>query len=599
MHEHARTVLLVGVVARDVVDLIGSLGKREVVRHGGGHAVGGGAVAVLNTLVHVRVAGEVPADLGPGLVGKVHAQLGLSRVVLEGAGAPQEGHELLLLGVFHPCEEAVLGNATAERLEEVGEPDFTQVAHDLLERQPRHAGEELVGLLDAEHVVGVVQHERGGVVAVYVDARNVHAAGECEQVLQEHRVDGNHAVDLLAGTRLVQAFGKVCDTRKIRVEIGVGDAGRHAVGEQGVLLSGDITVHVGLGGEVGAARNKLADSNPAVFNNERTDGPRQTTRGAQLGILLRHEEVCARAAVAQHLREDGGDLVDVGEDRLGGSHGAGHLVHELLDFADVGLGQGVDGVDARGDDRLHILDGGNESLEHIDVHGAVGEQVAKLEVLELGARRQHGILRQDICLLHHAAHELDVVAVHGDKARDGPCGAIHRVAHGGDLFGNGAGGGVELLALAILEVVLHGRDLRHERACLRLKILRVLIKEEARGASKRHDGEDDEAHNQGDDLALAPFGLGATVGRAGASGRACLRRAVRGAAVCGGRVCASLLLIRVALLMIRALPAHARPRAKAGYGLRRSRFGGPTAAARHHERLGGIRSGHAAIAVRA
>ena len=127
-------------------------------------------------------------------------------------------------------------------------------------------------------------------------------------------------------------------------------------------------------------------------------------------------------------------------------------------------------------------------------------------------------MRQDICLLHHAAHELDVVAIHGDKARDGPCGAIHRVAHGGDLFGNGAGGGVELLALAILEVVLHGRDLRHERACLRLKILRVLIKEEARGASKRHDGEDDEAHNQGSNLALAPLGFGVAISGVRTSG---------------------------------------------------------------------------------
>ena len=178
---------------------------------------------------------------------------------LEGAGAPHEGHELLLLGVFHPCEETVLGNAAAECLEEVGEPDFTQVAHDLLERQPRHAGEELVGLLDAEHVVGVVQHERGGVVAVYVDARNVHAAGEREQVLQEHRVDGNHAVDLLTGTCLVQALGKVCDAREIGVEVGVSDAGRHAVGEQGVLLSGDITVHVGLSGKVGVAGNELTE----------------------------------------------------------------------------------------------------------------------------------------------------------------------------------------------------------------------------------------------------------------------------------------------------------------------------------------------------
>ncbi len=361
------------------------------------------------------------------------------------------------------------------------------------------AGEELVGLLDAEHVVGVVQHERGGVVAVYVDARNVHAAGEREQVLQEYWVDGDHAVDLLTGTRLVQAFGKVCDARKIRVEIGVGDAGRHAVGEQGVLLGGDIIVHVGLGGEVGAARNKLADGNLAVLNSERTDGPRQAARGSQLGILLCHEEVRARSAVAQHLREDGGDLVDVGEDRLDGVHGAGDPVHEALDLANMRLGERTVLTVSMGpvtlSMRLLILpicgsgrasmasmletttgstswmvvmsplsismftapsvDGGNEPLEHIDVHGAIGAKVAKLEVLELGACRQHGILSQDVGLLHHPAHELDVVAVHGDKARDGPCGAIHRVAHGGDLFGNGTGGGVELLTLAtVLAVAL-------------------------------------------------------------------------------------------------------------------------------------------------
>ena len=237
-------------------------------------------------------------------------------------------------------------------------------------------------------------------------------------------------------------------------------------------------------------------------------------------------------------------------------------------------------------------------FKHIDVHGAIGEQIAKLEVFELGACRQHGILSQDIGLLHHPAHELDVVAVHGDKARDGPCGAIHRVAHGGNLFGNGAGGGVELLALAVLEVVLHGRDLRHERARLRLKILCVLVQEKARGAAKRHDGEDDEAHDQADDLALALFGIGAAIGGVGASGRACLRRAVRGAATSRARVCAALLLVQIALL-IGILPAHARLRAGVGYGLRRSRFGGPTATARHHKSLGGIRSGRMAIAVSA
>ena len=203
-----------------------------------------------------------------------------------------------------------------------------------------------------------------------------------------------------------------------------------------------------------------------------------------------------------------------------------------------------------------------------------------------------------MCLVHDAANELDVVAINRDEARDGPGGTVHRVAHRGDLVGHGARGCVELLTLAVLEVVLHGRDLSHERACLRLKILRVLIKEEARGASKRHDGEDDDSHDQADDLALAPFGLGATVGRVGASGRACLRRAVRGAATSRARVCAALLLVQIALL-IGILPAHARPRAGVGYGLRRSRFGGPTATARHHKSLGGIRSRRMAIAVSA
>ncbi len=57
------------------------------------------------------------------------------------------------------------------------------------------------------------------------------------------------------------------------------------------------------------------------------------------------------------------------------------------------LGEGIDGVDAGDHHGLHVLDGGNDPLEHIDVHGAIGEKVAKLEVLELSACRQHGILR--------------------------------------------------------------------------------------------------------------------------------------------------------------------------------------------------------------
>ena len=145
-------------------------------------------------------------------------------------------------------------------------------------------------------------------------------------------------------------------------------------------------------------------------------------------------------------------------------------------------------------------------------------------------------------------------------------------------------------------MVLHGRDLRHERARLRLKILRVLVQEKARGAAKRHDGEDDEAHNQANDLAFALFGLGATVGRVGASGRAFLRCAVRGPAASAARVCAALL-VRITLLM-GALPAHVCSCARVGYGPRRHGLGGPAATARHHKRLGGIRSGHAVIAAR-
>ena len=263
----------------------------------------------------------------------------------------------------------------------------------------------------------------------------------------------------------------------------------------------------------------------------------------------------------------------------------------------MGLGEGVDGVDAGDDDRLHVLDGGNEPLEHIDVHGAVGEKVAKLEVLELGARRQHGILRQDICLLHHAAHELDVVAVHGDKARDGPCGAIHRVAHGGDLFGNGTGGGVELLALAVLEVVLHGRDLRHERACLRLKILCVLIKEEARGAAKRHDGEDDRPTTRATILPFL-FGIESPPAEYGASGRACLRCAVRGVGR-SPRSCTRGPAAGTNCPADRLLPAHARPRAGVGYGLRRAGLAVLPLRLAIMNSLGRIRSGRMAIAVSA
>ncbi len=170
--------------------------------------------------------------------------------------------------------------------------------------------------------------------------------------------------------------------------------------------------------EHGVERHNAADVLSAVLQ-----GPRGAYVARVLGELRREMHVAGDEVHGglvgleeRHLLIGDGDL------RLGAVARAQRALKITEgDLADMRLGEGVDGVDAGDHCGLHVLDGGNELREHLDVHGAVGEKVAKLEVLELGACRVDGVDAGDHCGLHvldggnELREHLDVHGAVGEK----------------------------------------------------------------------------------------------------------------------------------------------------------------------------------------
>ncbi len=109
------------VVTRDVAHQARGLVQREVVGHGGGQVVGGGAVGVLYALAYLRVVREVPANLGVGLVAGEHAYLRLGGVVVQGERAAHLLHQLFLVLVGHPHHKVALCGAGLKRVHNAGD----------------------------------------------------------------------------------------------------------------------------------------------------------------------------------------------------------------------------------------------------------------------------------------------------------------------------------------------------------------------------------------------------------------------------------------------------------------------------------------------
>lgn len=405
VHEHVGDVALVGVVAGDVVHLFGGLVGGEVVLYGSGYMVGGGAVGVLGALVHHGVVGEVPADLGPGLIGEEHAQLRLGLIGLDLAGKAQGFHGGFLVGVLHPHQEAALLGAAFDHAEQIGHADVAQVAEHAVERAGCGSGEELVGHGDWHGVVGVVDEHAGGVVAVHVDACGVKAAGEAEEVLQEDGVDHNNAIERAALLLAPKHAGKVRHAGEVGVDAGVGDAAGNAVAVQGDLLGGHAACRRGgvLAGDIGAGL-ELSQFKFALIEGERAHRAGQAAGGAQLGVVLRHEEVVARAVASEHAGQQRGDLIDLGDHIGRAIDGAGDLCGELLELADVRLGQLLDALGSGGYGGFNVFERLYERVEHVDVDGAVLHEVGQLEVCQAGTGGDQPVLHERVDVGDETAH---------------------------------------------------------------------------------------------------------------------------------------------------------------------------------------------------
>nr|WP_263862645.1 hypothetical protein [Bifidobacterium platyrrhinorum] len=113
--------------------------------------------------------------------------------------------------------------------------------HDLRERRGRGRREILILLVFGLVCIHLTQQVLRRVRAVERHpVLQGHAAAHLEHVLQEHRVDRDHAVHVLAGVRLPQCLGDHARTREIGGKVHIHGHTPQFVGEQRALLRREI-----------------------------------------------------------------------------------------------------------------------------------------------------------------------------------------------------------------------------------------------------------------------------------------------------------------------------------------------------------------------
>ena len=237
---------------------------------------------------------------------------------------------------------------------------------------------------------------------------------KAQQVLQEHRIDADDAINVLPilglpqrgdTLRVAGPIGRIGIARVVQVTV---------VAEQRLVLFVDALDCLILAES--NAGNKLADRHLAIGNRNQTLRAAKAAAGTNLNIVHGIHEVVARLAVgAEHLREDGGDFlrridraVEGGKAVLGLINQLGHLgnmrIANTLDLL-VGALEHLRAAGKRIGDRL----------QRRHVNHAVLEQLAGRGLRKVVGHGNQCIARNIGQGVDHGAGRIDVAAIHRDK----------------------------------------------------------------------------------------------------------------------------------------------------------------------------------------
>ena len=356
-------------------------------------------------------------------------------------------------------------------------------------------------LLRVGSVLGVdaVQEVLGRVGAVHHGAvREGDAARQLQHALEEDGVHRDHAVHIPVagrgpgGHHELGRAGEVGHAVRVARDKGHAHARHQGLADVALLIGGTEDVLVG---EQAVVAGEVAQLDVAVRHGEGAAGAGEAARGADLGIALRDHQVGLGLAVrAQHAGEGRGDLArqvrghgQLVQGRADLLERAGHLVQ-------MGRGQGVDrgrGARDRGG-RVGRRLGQGLKGRHVD--RALGAH-------DLGEGRggqaigqgDQGLGREVV--EHHGqrADAGDVRPVDGHIARRGPERGVRLLAHAGGDLGHlrrrllGAGG------IALLDLVLEGRELLDGDGGVGLHVERAAVEQ---GAAGRDGHQQDKDHGQ-------------------------------------------------------------------------------------------------------
>lgn len=534
--EQVVVAALRGAVADDVRGGHGGLLLREGVRQRGRHAVGHGAVGVLHRPGDLGAHVQVPGHLCPGVVVHVDAELRLGGVVRQGARDVHAAHGGLDGLVSRPEQDAPLVGVAADHVEQLPQVEGAQVAHDAVGDQAGHLGEEGVLVFGVEPPVDVAREDlrRVGAVDDGAVARG-DAAHQGQDVLHEHRVHGDDAVDRLAHVGLPRLGHQARGAREVGRAVEVAGADAHVRPEQGDLLVGELEGDVALARDGGEA----AQGGLAVLDGDGAPRAGEPARGAGLGVALRDDEVGARPVAADDL----GDLRDEGAVGVEQLARLGERLPELVDHV-------VELRDLEGAERLQArrgvvdrrLDLGDEAAV-LRERGGVHARARQQRVERVGGQGRRCRLEraadQGVGDREQLAGALDVAAVAGDVGGQVPDGAVELLPQGVDALPQVGRGLLERRAVAVLDGRLQVVDGRGERA---RPVQGALHRAVCHGADHgdRRDERDDDAEDdeQGRLAALA-------------SGRAAGAAAARGAAGPAGRRAEAVALARVGVGVVR------------------------------------------------
>ena len=431
----------IGCARCNVVGQLAGLFLRHDVRQGDGDAIGARAVAILDALANLRVGVEVPIELGEAQVIKVNTGNGILARVVRIRQRGVDVHFLdsvLLVVVFHPRDQAAFFGTALNGADELRNIDVADAAENLVESSAGNGCENAVRLLDRIVPVHIVHEDLGRIGAVddrAIGQRNI--TDKAQQILQEHRVDTDDAINVLAILGLPQSgdtlrvagpVGRIGVTRVVQVTV---------VAEQRLVLFVDALDCLILA--TCDAGDKVVDRHLAVGNRDQALRATKAAAGTNLNIVHGIHEVVARLAVGtEHLGENRGDLLrrvnraaESGKTVLGLINQLGHLRNmRIANTLDLLVGA-LEHLRAAG---KRIGNG----LQRRDVDHPVLEQLAGCCLRKVVGHGNQRVARDIGQSVDHGTGRVDVAAVHRNKRSRRPQRArglrLHAIAELVDLL---------------------------------------------------------------------------------------------------------------------------------------------------------------------